>query len=142
MIICNYKQCTGCGACVAICPTKAIIATENEEGFLVPQINDKYCISCQKCKDVCPLNGGFNVKNDHHCYAFKATDDIREKVSSGGAFYVLAYYVINVLAGYVCGAAWDNGMRVKHRIVHSIDQLDQSMFRVKHIAYMVTLEIC
>lgn len=50
--ICNEDICTGCGACKAICPTNSIILKANEEGFIMPVINDMSCINCGKCKEM------------------------------------------------------------------------------------------
>ena len=38
-VLCNIEECTGCGACFAICPQKAIKMEEDEEGFLYPVVN-------------------------------------------------------------------------------------------------------
>ena len=51
--ICKKEKCSGCGACLNICPTNAITMKEDYEGFLYPEISDK-CIDCGKCKSVCP----------------------------------------------------------------------------------------
>ena len=58
--ICNEDICTGCGACKAICPTNSIILKANEEGFIMPVINDMSCINCGKCKEMCPSNNSLN----------------------------------------------------------------------------------
>ena len=34
------KKCFGCSACKAVCPKTAIKMQENEEGFLVPVIDE------------------------------------------------------------------------------------------------------
>ena len=36
--ILNKKDCTGCRACEQICPVKAIIMKEDDEGFIVPEV--------------------------------------------------------------------------------------------------------
>lgn len=49
------EECCGCTACYAICPHKAIIMNEDEEGFEYPMIDPLKCIRCYQCIKVCPL---------------------------------------------------------------------------------------
>lgn len=49
------NECCGCGACYAICPQRAIIMEEDNEGFQYPIINVEKCIKCLMCMKVCPL---------------------------------------------------------------------------------------
>lgn len=53
------EDCSGCGACYAICPQKAIEMVENEEGFLYPQINGDKCVECGKCETLCSFCNKF-----------------------------------------------------------------------------------
>lgn len=40
--ICEKEKCTGCMACVNICPHQAINITVDQEGFDRPEINPNY----------------------------------------------------------------------------------------------------
>ena len=42
---------TGCGACITICPVKAIAMKEGKA-----EIDMDKCIRCGKCHDVCPVD--------------------------------------------------------------------------------------
>ena len=53
-MICEKKKCTGCSACLNICPKNAISMYEDEYGCIYPQIDTKKCINCGLCKKVCP----------------------------------------------------------------------------------------
>lgn len=47
-------SCTGCGACLQICPKHCIIMEEQEDGFLFPVVDTDVCVSCGKCLRACP----------------------------------------------------------------------------------------
>ena len=46
----NSEQCTGCGACVEICPNGAI---QLSDGLAI--LDQAVCSQCQVCVDVCPV---------------------------------------------------------------------------------------
>lgn len=47
------KNCCGCSACYAVCPTGAIRMQPNKSGFSYPAVDQQKCIRCYKCLDVC-----------------------------------------------------------------------------------------
>lgn len=49
------SECTGCGACVSICPKKAISMQPDEEGFLYPAVDGALCVECDLCEKRCPV---------------------------------------------------------------------------------------
>jgi len=51
----NKNDCCGCSACFAICPVSAIRMSEDEEGFLYPEIDQSKCIGCRQCQRTCPV---------------------------------------------------------------------------------------
>lgn len=119
----DMNKCYGCHACYNACPVKAISMQENEEGFLVPIINTAMCIQCGKCKKVCPVNNAtYPNDNNPTIKAVMATDEIRTVSSSGGAFQLIADYVIN-LNGVVCGCALDKNFEAEHVIIEKKEEL-------------------
>lgn len=115
--------CTGCGACYNICPKKAITMQPNNEGFLYPVINEHDCIDCGLCLKSCAAyNPQYENSKEPECYAVWADDEIRMKSSSGGAFTLLANYVLDQ-GGYVCGAAWDKDFNVEHKLINRKEDL-------------------
>jgi len=105
MVICD--KCIGCGACMNICPTNAIKMQLDEEGFYKPEIGED-CISCRLCRDICPTNNPQYLNNpEPECYAFMASDEVRMRSASGGAFEVLADCILEK-EGYVCGVVWED----------------------------------
>lgn len=120
----DKAKCTGCGACMNICPKNAISMCTNAEGFLMPEVDVTKCIECGLCKKICPKldNNKSYVKENVSCYAMMAQDDIRMISSSGGAFTLLAEKILEK-GGTVCGAAWSDGYNVQHMIVNSKEEL-------------------
>jgi len=48
------EKCTGCKACVKICPAKALELGKNAKGQHQIRIDDGACITCFCCHEVCP----------------------------------------------------------------------------------------
>ena len=48
-------ECSGCTACMNICPVSAITMKPDREGFLYPLIDNDKCIHCHKCLSICPF---------------------------------------------------------------------------------------
>ena len=90
------KDCCACGACLNICPVKAISMYEDSCGFLFPQIDESICIKCGKCKLVCDFSKKSEKdKKPIKVYAAKAKSKfVVEQSSSGGIFACLAQKII------------------------------------------------
>ncbi len=124
MITIDYDKCTGCGACYTVCSANAISLKMSVGGHNYPYIDTNKCIECKKCEKVCPI---LNTSNMAEKPIIKIgnclNEDIRNRSSSGGVFYELAYYIIKELHGTVYGAAYDSDFSVKHIRVSDIDNL-------------------
>ena len=122
--LCDKDNCTGCAACMNICPYKAIKTYRDEKGFWYPDIDQSKCRSCKLCVKVCPiLNKSKRYIGMQSVYAcWSKTPETRYNSSSGGLFYELAVTVLNN-GGVVCGAAFDSDFKVKHTIIDRIEQL-------------------
>ncbi len=132
-ILDNMDLCYGCEACANICPKNAISMTTGYDGFLYPSIDEALCIDCGACQKVCPvINCEYNGMPNPKVYVAMANDDVREKSASGGAFSVLADYVLDK-KGSVVGAAFDDGfLTVSHIMINSKKELDK-LRRSKYI---------
>lgn len=53
----NPAECTGCGACVSICPKQAITMQPDAEGFLYPKVDGEKCVSCDLCESAVRRGG-------------------------------------------------------------------------------------
>ena len=117
MYITDERLCTGCTACMNICPTGAIEFKYNEDGFLIPVINKKICNECGKCKRICPtlnIKGSETVKKAYE--GWNLNEKNRMSSSSGGIFTAIAESVLEQ-GGFVCGAYMNSQYDVEHIII-------------------------
>lgn len=121
----EHGFCAGCGACANICPTHAISLLRDSEGYLDATLDEQKCVNCGKCANVCPvISPSYDNRPEPDCYAVMANDEIRRVSSSGGAFTLLAEYVLKQ-SGCVCGAAFDSEFAVRHIIIEDQDELER-----------------
>ena len=116
--ILNRNECTGCSVCYQVCPHDAIQMIETNEGFHYPSIIEEKCTNCGICVKKChALNNNFKTEYKQEIYKVIANDEIRMKSSSGGAFSIIANYVLEN-NGYVCGASFtEDWFAVEHIII-------------------------
>lgn len=108
--ICDRNHCTGCLACMNICPVQAITVVEDGLGVSYPQINSEKCIDCKACEKVCPANSLPLFKYPTACYAAhvgKRKDPGRKICASGGVATALSAYWIEQKEGVVYGTRWN-----------------------------------
>lgn len=133
--LCDRKDCTGCLACMHACNKGAIYSELSEDGFYYPMINPSQCIGCSACIKACPilsLQPPYQYNKDSHCYsAYQKQTDVRLHSSSGGLFYTLAKYIID-LGGVVYGAGWGENLHLKHQKVDNLKGL-QKLMRSKYV---------
>lgn len=123
IILASKDKCTGCSACVSLCPKNCISMREDKEGFLQPKIDHSKCIKCHKCEHTCPILIKESVPDDFETKAFAAINKdgaIRKESSSGGVFFALAKCVID-RGGVVFGARWNDTWEVVHDFADSIE---------------------
>lgn len=131
------EACTGCNACMNVCPEQAIIMETDLEGFWYPTINQKACTQCGACMNTCPIihtselrepKKGLDAlreKDVPPIYAAWSLDpEIRYHSASGGIFSELAQLVL-ARGGYVCGAIYDERHMIKHAIIDKAQDLPQ-----------------
>jgi coenzyme F420-reducing hydrogenase beta subunit len=117
-------ECTGCAACVNICPYGYIQMKSNEEGFLYPTVAEE-CLGCGMCDKVCPIlaNKTQSILEipQYAVAAVSLSRDIRQASSSGGAFSEIckAYGDSETV---VFGARFD-GLNVVHSYVVGVKNI-------------------
>ena len=52
--VCEKDMCTGCNACVNVCPKKCITINDSIKS-LNAEINIDLCINCKMCEKVCQV---------------------------------------------------------------------------------------
>lgn len=117
----NDYECSGCTACVHVCAHHAITMEENEEGFLYPIRHAALCTDCGLCEKVCPFEHPIYKNNTPTVYAAYDKKE-RTRSASGGLFYTIASYVID-LGGIVYGAAYDEHLNVRHQCARTLEEL-------------------
>lgn len=123
----DKSECTGCEACVQVCPQSAVHMVEDEEKFRYPQIDESLCIGCRLCESVCP-EGNQPVFNTEKKYAFggySMDSEVRFESTSGGAFSE----IVNAFCddNYVIFGAKSEGLHVCHSYI--TDKRDLQIFR-------------
>ena len=120
----NKSECSGCTACMSICPKNAIEMVDDEEGFKYPHINKEKCINCGACYKICP-----NIKKDEtntieKAYGAKHKNENERLTSrSGGVFIALSDYILEV-GGSVYGAELKENFEVIHNKATTKNQRD------------------
>lgn len=114
-------NCVGCYGCYNICPKKAIVMEEDEEGFRYPIVQQEKCIQCEACSRVCPVIHSIPDVEERTPDTYAAINEdwnIRRESSSGGIFHLLANYVLKQ-GGAVYGAGFDEQWEVVHQVAEN-----------------------
>ena len=122
----KIKTCTGCMACVDICPKSALSSCINYEGHLTYKVNEELCVGCGLCESICPVVSSFEYGNNvlaksKPYAAWAVDDDLRARSTSGGVFAALADNIISK-GGAVVGACLENN-EVKHIIIEKKEEI-------------------
>lgn len=121
--VCAKGKCTGCKACIDICPKEAISFEDN----LIcseTKINNEKCIGCGLCGRVCQANNPPSFSMPAVWYQGWANDQkIRENASSGGIASALSVAFINN-GGVVCSCLFKDG-DFQYQIINRIDELEK-----------------
>ena len=111
MEICNKDKCTGCFACVNICPVKCISMQEDEYGELHPIVDEHKCKHCNACVKSCPNNNELDFHSPINCYASWIKDNQKRRIcASGGIGTIMSEFVIYHKKGMVYGTQYDKNM--------------------------------
>ena len=119
------KQCTGCFACIDVCNKNAINIVEHYDGHRYVEIDKSKCVGCGMCEQICPIVSNFEYQKSEYSdfYAAWAKNRTHRKTSaSGGAFYAMAFSVIEQ-GGIVFGAKIESPCYVHHQAIDTKEEL-------------------
>lgn len=122
-LICNKKDCTGCGLCAARCPKQCIEMKPGFLGHLYPEIDQDKCIDCKLCQKGCPSLQDIESSYPKKAFAAWSKDEEDYVTStSGGAASVVSQYVISK-GGVVYGCSVLPNIQIAHIRVDNLEAL-------------------
>lgn len=138
----DKQKCTGCMACLQVCPVKCISVREDDLGDLYPYIDRDTCIECGSCVKVCPeisiKHKGSMKKADQAYAVWSLNRNSRSASTSGGV--AAEFYESALNQGYwICGVRYEEEYHVRHFLTK--DQKDISAFRQSKYVYSETENI-
>lgn len=121
----NKYSCTGCMACVDVCPKKAIFSYKGKDGHSYVQINKNLCINCKKCEKLCNFMhigyGGNDTTLSKPLVSWANDIKYRNKGTSGGVFAALAAGFIQ--RGGIVFSAYFDGINAKHVCIKDVSEI-------------------
>jgi len=118
----EHTTCTGCHACVAMCPKECITMEKDSLGFLRPNIDEDKCVECGYCLKTCEAVKRLPERTDREIFAaIHKKLDVRKSSSSGGVFSALSEQVIKE-NGVIVGAVYKEKMSVQHEFAETVEQ--------------------
>ncbi|MBR4226414.1 MAG: Coenzyme F420 hydrogenase/dehydrogenase, beta subunit C-terminal domain [Candidatus Methanomethylophilaceae archaeon] len=114
--------CVGCYACRYACGNDSISFRMDERGFRVACVGDRD--PGERCERSCPqLHRTPDGKAMAACYAVKAEPDVLSESSSGGAFTLLARWMLG-RGGSVCGVGMSDDLTPTYMIARDESSLE------------------
>ncbi len=135
--IVNKENCTGCYACVNICPKEAIVLKRKNNETNEAVVNISKCINCHLCEQVCPSMNIIEMNKANYCYAAWSKDDEDLKKSSSGGIAAVLSRAFLLDSGIVYGSVSEN-KKVYHKRIESLSKCDDlrgSKYVVSSIGY-------
>lgn len=118
-------KCTGCFACLGVCPKNCINIKEDQEGFLCPEIDEKTCIHCGKCVSSCPQLSQVLLNIPQRVLAVQLLDKAKlAECASGGMGEILAETAIRG-GGVVYGCIYDENLIARHARVTALEAIKE-----------------
>ena len=121
--VCQPDQCTGCMACIEVCPKDAITIKDSLNAYNA-EIDPIKCIGCNLCHKICQNNREIDFVTPIQWHQGWAEDfAVRESGSSGGAASALMRAFVEN-SGYVCSCLFRDGEFV-FETTHDERELDR-----------------
>lgn len=89
------RSCTGCSACMTVCPADAISIVQNHEGFYSASVDNEKCVDCGLCQTVCSrfISPDSYSKRMVGCPvvgSYSISSEVQNSTTSGGIAYELS----------------------------------------------------
>ena len=123
--ICEFEQCTGCHACMNVCPVNCIDMKENEYGFLYPKILIDKCTDCGLCKKICPVENPVVLSESTHVYAAINKQKVDYETATSGGIATLFSRRILSENGSVYGVAINEELDIRHICVECAEDIER-----------------
>ncbi|MBQ8200136.1 MAG: Coenzyme F420 hydrogenase/dehydrogenase, beta subunit C-terminal domain [Clostridia bacterium] len=123
----DAADCSGCGACMLVCPKGAITMQAALDGSLFPVIDQKQCIGCGRCLRQCVYRQPADLNAPKEACAAVARDsEVVSHSASGGMFAALAKHWIQC-GGLVAGAVMDcsHSVQVYHILSDRVEDVQR-----------------
>ena len=115
--------CTGCGMCVAACPSAAVKMQPDAQGFWRPVVDSAACIDCGLCTRKCPVSTPLQTSvHTDVLTGYAKNEALMFQSSSGAIFPILAAEIIR-RGGLVFGASFDEQFHVLHTAAEEKERL-------------------
>jgi len=136
MIDLTKQDCTGCSACINICPVGALSLKQDKNGFYKPFLDKDKCVTCGKCEKICPIDNYESCNNNNPpLFVFNNFSKDTIKSATAGGFQILAKHFLSS-EGKVVGAAWDDQWRCVQILVDNEKDLEK-LYKSKYVqSYM------
>lgn len=124
IVICEKKQCFGCGLCAYSCPKHCIsMEIGNSFGHLFPHIDQSACVDCGLCQKKCPALHLPEKQRPITAYAAWSIDsEDYQSSTSGAAASVLSRHVLEQ-GGVVYGCAMLRDIDVRHIRIDNVSDI-------------------
>lgn len=106
--VCQFNKCTGCMACMDICPKGAITIQDSLNAYNA-QIDELKCINCNLCHNICQNNNTLGLVKPIKWYqGWAENKEVRIGGSSGAAASALMLAFVES-GGYISSCTFKNG---------------------------------
>ena len=136
--ICESNKCTGCSACVSVCPAGCIEIKAADNLCERAVIDSSKCIGCNRCVNVCPANNPCKLNYPVKAIAARRKNvDKLQNSTSGGIAAVISEKIVEN-GGVVYSTIIDKDLRAK--IVRCSSSEDLEKFKGSKYVYSMPLD--